>query len=69
MGVDELFTWSTEGIPQPRLRRLDVPVRAVVLRVQSDVSQVLFHATAGELLPLLGTRRVWLQEARCFAFT
>lgn len=62
MSVSDLFSFTPAGLPQPRLRRLEVPVRALVVRVPPPVARLLFRAAAAALLPALGPTRVWLQE-------
>ena len=66
MGVDKLFAWDeATGLPQPRLERLAVPVRAVVLPLPAharDTANALADAVAAALVPVVGRGGVWLQD-------
>ena len=66
MGVDKLFSWDEgTGLPTPKLQRLAVPVRAVVLPLPPharDTANALADAVAAALLPVVGRGGVWLQD-------
>ena len=66
MGVDKLFAWDeATGLPTPRLERLQVPVRAVVLPLPPharDTANALADAVSAALLPVVGRAGVWLQD-------
>jgi len=66
MGVDKLFAWdAATGLPQPKLERLAVPVRAVVLPLPPharDTANALADAVSEALLPIVGAAGVWLQD-------
>jgi hypothetical protein len=67
--VENLFVWDpVTGLPSPRLQRLDVPVRAVVLPLpaSSAAAASLAAAAATALLPLCGVAGVWLQDPTAF---
>jgi|APGre2960657444_1045066.scaffolds.fasta_scaffold00198_1 predicted Rdx family selenoprotein len=70
LAVQSLFSWDDTpggGLPQPQLRRLRVPVRAVVLPLPLHAraaSVALSEAAAAVLQPLLTPSGVWLQEPR-----
>jgi len=65
MSVSALFDWdAATDMPHPRLRRLPVPVRAVVLPLPPASPAVAAMAAAARdaLLELCGAPGVWLQD-------
>ncbi len=64
MAVDSLFAWDdATGLPSPRLRRLSVPVRAIVLPIpRAADADALMGSASATLLPLLSPSGVWLQD-------
>jgi len=65
MSVEMLFSWDDAGMPQPKLQRLEVPVRAIVLPLSQRfraTADALADAVEAALLPLLGRDGVWLQD-------
>ncbi len=67
--VDALFAWdAATGLPQPRLTRLPLPVRAVVLPLAagSAAAGALASAASEALLALCGPAGVWLQDPTAY---
>ena len=69
MSVDELFVWdAATDLPAPRLTRLAVPVRAVVLLLPpaSGAAAALATATRDALLSLCDASGLWLQDPSAY---
>jgi hypothetical protein len=69
MAVSALFSWdAATDLPRPRLRRLPVPVRAVVLPLPPASPAVAAMAAASReaLLDLCGAPGVWLQDPEAY---
>jgi hypothetical protein len=69
MSVDTLFSWdAVTDLPSPRLKRLEVPVRAIVLPLpaNSEAAAAMASAASETLLALCGPAGVWVQDPTAY---
>jgi hypothetical protein len=69
MSVAQLFAWdAVTDLPSPRLTRLDVPVRAIVLPLPANSAAAAAMAAAASeaLLALCGPAGVWVQDPSAY---
>ncbi len=61
---DTLFRFDAGGRASARLRKLDVPVRAIVVPFPDEVvAKALAGAVAAHLVPVLPPGALWLQDS------